>query len=395
MPLAKAVAGLRLEIETPPPSRPGSARGSAPTESVGAPTLSKQNSFDIVGTSTFSADQLQIHGAEGMRPGGEGVRLEELTRESMLGRGASGKVVLMRNARTNERYALKELEAIADESARHQVRVSRLRIACNPSFHCDLSGLITTTLSQASTELRIAHSHASTNEHLVGLIDAYFVEGKIGILMEYCDAGSLADAYGDARAGVKGLPIGQIVLQICQGLRYMHREMKQVHRDLKPANCLLTSAGLLKLSDFGISKQLDSSQALAMTQVGSTAYMSPERLKGDEYSFVSDVWSVGIIAHEGLTGEHPFPTTKYKNFLSLYAAIANGKMPPPPEDTSEQLTQFLAACTRTEPKERPGVEDLLASPWLVSVAKSDARQPLLAWLMKAAAKRMANKIIAA
>ena len=123
--------------------------------------------------------------------------------------------------------------------------------------------------------------------------------------------------------------------------------------------------------------------------------MSPERLKGDEYGFTSDVWSVGIIAHEGLAGEHPFPTSVYKNFLSLYAAIAAGKMPPPPEGTSEPLSQFLTACTRVAPKERPGVAELLTSPWLVGVAKSDARQPLLAWLMKAAAKRMANKIIAA
>ena len=236
MPLSKAIAGLSLEIETPPASRPGSARGHAPT-------LSTQSSFNLSDTATFSADQLHIRGERGMdvKPDGreEGVRLGELTREGLLGRGASGRVVLMRHTRTNERYAFKELDAVAHESAREQ----------------------------ASTELRIAQSQACASEHLVGLIDAYFVEGKIGILIEYCDAGSLADAYGDARSGVNGLPLGPIVLQMCHGLRYMHREMKQVHRDLKPANCLLTSAGLLKLSDFGISKQLDSSQALAMTQV--------------------------------------------------------------------------------------------------------------------------------
>ena len=119
----------------------------------------------------------------------------------------------------------------------------------------------------------------------------------------------------------KGLPLGALILQLCHGLRYMHNEMKQVHRDLKPANALLTGTGVLKLSDFGISKQLDSTGALAMTQVGSTAYMSPERLQGDEYGFASDVWSVGVIALESLLGEHPFPASKYKSFMSLFGAV--------------------------------------------------------------------------
>ena len=174
------------------------------------------------------------------------------------------------------------------------------------------------------------------------------------------------------------------------------------------------------VSDFGVSKQLDSTQALAMTQVGSTAYMSPERLKGDEYGYPSDVWSLGVIVLEALLGAHPFPPGTYPSFIALYTAISSGSTPvcahlpraptlyglpskrirstplisqPPPEGTEPPLVDFVQRCLRLEPDERPSVEELLAGGWLGLGSVADARQPVLAWLMKAAARRLANRIL--
>ena len=364
MPLNKLVAGLSLDDVGGETSRPGSAAPSAPA-------LGKQGSFDISGTDTFNATDIKIKGGSGLanKPeASDGVVLSDLIREKPLGRGATGRVVLMKHRQTGELFALKELDALASHDARHQ----------------------------ASNELRIAHKHATLCDNLVSLKDAYFVDGKICILMEFCDGGSLADAFEHARANPpsnpsKGLPLGALILQLCHGLRYMHNEMNQVHRDLKPANALLTGTGVLKLSDFGISKQLDSTGALAMTQVGSTAYMSPERLQGDEYGFASDVWSVGVIALESLLGEHPFPASKYKSFMSLFGAVTKGELPKPPEGTPEPLCTFLLQCLRVKPSERPPVEDLISKGWLASVG--EPRQPVMQWLMKAAAKRLAQKII--
>jgi len=366
MPLNRPFANLSLE--TPPSSRPGSARSGPPS------ALYKQESFDISGTNTFSADDLRIHGVKGMadKPSsideGPSVVLSDLAREKPLGRGASGRVVLMKHKQTGDLYALKELDVVADPDARHQ----------------------------ASNELRIAHSHACATDHLVNLMDAFFVDGKICILMEFCDGGSLEDAFDTARTGVKGLPLGPIAMQIGYGLRHMHVEMKQVHRDLKPANVLLTASGVVKLSDFGISKQLDFTGALAMTQVGSTAYMSPERLNGDEYGFTSDVWSLGVIVLEALLGSHPFEHEgKAANFMTLYSLISSGTTPPPPEGTPPELADFVEQALHVDPAERPNVDELLHGAWLGPVGKSDTRQPVLAYLMKAAAKRLAGRIAAA
>ena len=125
-------------------------------------------------------------------------------------------------------------------------------------------------------------SRRRAREHLVRFVDAFFDDGKISILMEFADGGSLDDVIKASGGGVPAGPLGMITCQMLHGLQYLHKERHQVHRDLKPANCMLTRGGHVKLSDFGISKQLESTDAFAVTQCGTTQYMAPERLQGDD-----------------------------------------------------------------------------------------------------------------
>ena len=97
---------------------------------------------------------------------------------------------------------------------------------------------------------------------------------------------------------------------IAEGLNYLHRQLHQVHRDLKPANVMLSTAGAVKISDFGISRELEDTQALCSTFVGTTCYMSPERLSGDAYSYASDIWALGITAIELIEGAPPHSELK-------------------------------------------------------------------------------------
>jgi serine/threonine protein kinase len=142
--------------------------------------------------------------------------------------------------------------------------------------------------------------------------------------------------------------------------------MRQVHRDLKPANIMLTASGLCKISDFGISKQLEETRSVAMTQVGTTMYMAPERFRGDTYSYPSDVWAVGVITLEALTGHHPFEGIK--QFLSLQAAICEQPSPRAPVGAPAGLIEFVAGCLRKDSAVgkdgRPDVRQLVSGAWL-------------------------------
>ena len=140
--------------------------------------------------------------------------------------------------------------------------------------------------------------------------------------------------------------------------------MHQVHRDLKPANVMITAHGVAKLSDFGISKQLESTGAFAMTQVGTILYMAPERFSGGTYNLISDVWSVGIITLEALSGTHPY---EGKNFISISMAVSQSPSPTPPEGTPPEIAEFVRLCLIKETggtNGRPPVRALVCGEWM-------------------------------
>lgn len=107
--------------------------------------------------------------------------------------------------------------------------------------------------------------------------------------------------------------LAKVALQMLCGLSYLHSK-NQLHRDIKPANVLLNSQGQLKLSDFGISRELQEEVDFSKTAVGTRSYMSPERIEGGRYSFKSDVWGLGLILFElgapaSIQRPPDFPTT--------------------------------------------------------------------------------------
>jgi serine/threonine protein kinase len=96
--------------------------------------------------------------------------------------------------------------------------------------------------------------------------------------------------------------VSAIAYQMLWGLSCLHFE-KMIHRDVKPGNVLLDSSGQVKLSDFGIAC---SGKEMSSTVVGTTLYMAPERLLGQEYGSSSDVWSMGLVLWLSATGVFPF-----------------------------------------------------------------------------------------
>jgi len=114
-----------------------------------------------------------------------------------------------------------------------------------------------------------------------------------------------------------------------------------MHRDIKPDNILVNSQGVAKLTDFGISRELDETGGLAKTFVGTLTYMSPERMEGENYSSKGDIWSLGIVIIEMMTGDFPYPETR--DFLEMHNLIANHDSPNVPASGkfSAELRDFI------------------------------------------------------
>lgn len=154
---------------------------------------------------------------------------------------------------------------------------------------------------QILRELQILHDCRSP--YIISFFGAFIADPNICICMEFADKGSLDGVYKKI-GPVDGEVVGRVALCVLEGLTYLYDVHRIIHRDIKPCNILLFSTGKIKICDFGVSGELINS--IADTFVGTSTYMSPERIQGAAYTVKSDVWSLGISLIELALGRFPF-----------------------------------------------------------------------------------------
>ncbi|KAF9443234.1 Pkinase-domain-containing protein [Macrolepiota fuliginosa MF-IS2] len=154
---------------------------------------------------------------------------------------------------------------------------------------------------QILRELQIMHDCRSN--YIISFYGAFLADPNICICMEFMDKGSLDGIY--KKIGAIDVDIvGKVALAVLEGLTYLYDVHRIIHRDIKPSNILCNSRGEIKICDFGVSGELINS--IADTFVGTSTYMSPERIQGAQYTVKSDVWSLGISLIELALGRFPF-----------------------------------------------------------------------------------------
>lgn len=146
-------------------------------------------------------------------------------------------------------------------------------------------------------------------------------EGTPYLVMEYIEGLPLLDYCNQHKLALNDRL--KLFQNICSAVQYAHQHLV-IHRDLKPSNIMVTDDGQPKLLDFGISKLVsaegDSSQTQTEFRALTPGYASPEQIRGDNISTASDVYSLGVILYELLTGKRPYNTDS-KNFSEIIKII--------------------------------------------------------------------------
>lgn len=197
--------------------------------------------------------------------------------------------------------------------------------------HHDKHEYLNMFLSEARLVAYLTHSNI-IQIHEMGQID-----GDYFIAMEYVRGKSLRDVIDALRAQGRSLPLPYVIdlaIKLCDGLGYAHeardirgRPMNIIHRDINPHNILISYSGDLKLIDFGIAKsEMTSVHTATGTIKGKFVYMSPEQSAADPIDRKSDIFSLGIVLYEMITGENPF--VRQNVVLSLEAIQRHPVAPP-------------------------------------------------------------------
>nr|XP_055024058.1 serine/threonine-protein kinase ULK1a [Misgurnus anguillicaudatus] len=232
--------------------------------------------------------------------------------------------------------------------------------------------------SQSLTVKEIKILKELKHENIVSLLDFQEISGCVYLVMEYCNGGDLAE-YLHSKGSLSEDTIRVLLQQLASAMSVL-RSKGIVHRDLKPQNILLSyntarranpNNICIKLADFGFARYLQG-DTMAATLCGSPMYMAPEVIMSQNYDAKADLWSVGTIIFQCLTGKAPFQASTPQELRQFYER--NQSLSPSiPRETSSHLRHLLLGLLQRSHKERMDFDEFFHHPFLegnASVKKS-------------------------
>jgi mitogen-activated protein kinase kinase kinase len=261
----------------------------------------------------------------------------------LIGSGSFGTVYLGMNAFTGELMAVKQVELMTDVNTEDQSRKKSMLDALQREMHL-------------LKELQ--------HENIVQYLGSNLEENFLNIFLEYVPGGSVASLLANYGVFEESL-IRNFIRQILHGLNYLHGK-NIIHRDIKGANVLVDNKGCIKISDFGISKKIDT-KLLTSNRVslqGSIFWMAPEVVKQTSYTSKADIWSLGCLVIEMFSGAHPFP--EFTQMQAIFR-LGNSGTPGIPSECSDEAKGFLSLTFAIDHNERPTASELLDHEFVQSV----------------------------
>ncbi|KAM8871786.1 serine/threonine-protein kinase ULK1 isoform 1-T1 [Synchiropus picturatus] len=220
------------------------------------------------------------------------------------------------------------------------------------------------------------------HDNIVALLDFQETASSVYLVMEYCNGGDLAD-YLHSKGTLSEDTIRVFLQQIAGAMRVLQSK-GIIHRDLKPQNILLSyTAGrkshsnntCIKIADFGFARYLQNNM-MAATLCGSPMYMAPEVIMSQNYDAKADLWSIGTIVFQCLTGKAPFQASSPQDLRLFYEKHKNLN-PNIPRETSVHLKHLLLGLLQRNHKDRIDFDDFFSHPFLEANTSMKKTTPLV------------------